>query len=163
MYNKVNDMKILSNGYIVIFDSTFATRFTSSSDYSKVTYVSSGDIFAASSRDTQFFYIFGGSTSNLIYVDDGNDGRLLQSLSYTSYSVKAIDASDSYLAIIDNYGYLSIASYEYSYPSGGSSAWIIFLIVGVVALAIVVCIIKISKARKAKQAMKLNNYNNLIN
>lgn len=119
----------------------------------------------ASNGDVIYILAYVNSSSNL-YVHTSS-GYLRQTISNT-YSVKAIDASNTYLCVLDNYGYLSIYSYSTYDPDDYiPSSFPIFAIVLMsillpfIFVGLIVCIVV--KGRKRRQAQMINNYNRFNN
>ncbi len=140
-------------------------KFTSTTDSNYVTYSTSANIFAASYKNYEFVYLMANSNSSSYIYTHYGDGSLGQMIDYTGYTVKAIDATENYMASIDTYGYFVLASYDNGNSNGGDfPGWAIGLIVAfIVIIFIIAAIVNIVKARKRKQAMSGNNYNQFNN
>ena len=119
----------------------------------------------ASNGDVIYILAYTNSSSNL-YVHTSS-GYLRQTI-YNSYSIKAIDASNTYLCSVDIYGYLSIFSYSTydpdNYIPSNFPVFAIVLLSILVPFAFVALIVCIAvKAKKRRQAQMVNNYNRFNN
>ncbi len=164
-YYPADAFDTLSNGYIVLMNYYYIIRFTSTSDSYMVSYSSTANIFAASYKNNEFVYLTGNSNSSSSINVYYGSGSLGQSINYTGNVIKAVDATENYLAAVDVYGYLVISTYDRDHSYDGDfPGWAIGLIVGVIVIIFIIgAIVNVVKARKRRQAMNGNHYNQFNN
>lgn len=91
-----------------------------------------------------------------------------QTITYNYNKIKAIDASNTYLLAVDEYGYLLTFSYSSYHPDDYTPAnfpgWAIALITSFFFFICVVgFVMMVVKARKRRQRQTVNNYNRFNN
>ena len=168
-YYPATDIDIVPGGYkeIVLLNNNYILNFRNTSTTTMVSYSEYADLVAASYYNGESIYILANSnTSSNLYVHTST-GYLRQTISNT-YTIKAIDASTTYLCALDMYGYLVIYSYN-SYdpddyvPSSFSVVAIVLMSIFLpfIFVGLIVCIAV--KAKKRRQAQMVNNYNRFNN
>lgn len=155
------EVLLLNYNYIFNFkDSTSSAEF--------VAYSESANLITSSYYNGETIYILANANiSTYLYVHS-TSGATIQTITYNSYAIRAIDASNTYLCAVDNYGYLLTFSFKPYTPDDYSKkdfpGWAIALITSVLFFICVAGIIMMSvKARKRRQAQIVNNYNKFNN
>lgn len=156
-----NEVVMLNTNYI------YKVRSGSTAYTDMVSYSEYANLITTSYYNGEIVYILANAnTSSNLYVHYAS-GVLKQTITYNTYTIKAIDASTMYLCTIDNYGYLSIYSYspyDPDYISSDFPAWAIVLMTTLFFfLCVVGLVLMVVKARKRRQAQMINNYNRFNN
>jgi len=170
-YYAATDMDIVPGGNkeVVLLNYNYIVKFKDSTSAAElVTFPENANLIAASYYNGEAIYILANAnTSSYLYVHS-TSGATIQTLTYNSYTIRAIDASNTYLCAVDSYGYLLTFSFNpYSpddYTNKGFPGWAIALITSVLFFICVAGIVMmVVKARKRRQAQMVNNYNRFNN
>lgn len=96
------------------------------------------------------------NVSTVLYVFDQNGGEI-QTLTFSTYKFKAIDANDNHLVTVDNYGFLSVVSFmpeDGGKGSDGEETWVIVgIVLGVLVILGIVIAVRVVRNRRRKMAL----------